>query len=183
MFKIEVDVNGTIHGHYFMNAHEDDFIQFLPKHFIRTYGEDITPDKIKCFKMDESKMSLLEGKIAQHEANEIDESEAGKLKVCRVEKARFEVGQEVDLEDYDKVSLEREEKFKDAKKTKKKKAPKTTKIVSRIVDEVAVDVEVVTVDATDDLAKDAVSLELELVGVEMENHYPYDSKGKFLGNK
>ena len=83
MFKIEVEVNGETFGHYWMNKHEDDFLQFIPAQFTATYGEVITKENLTVYKFPEQDKNLLEGKINQHEKNTLDCSDSGKIKVCR----------------------------------------------------------------------------------------------------
>lgn len=193
MFKIEVDANGTIHHHYWMNKHEDDFLRFLPAQFTRMHGEEILPEHLTIYKIAEAKKDLLEGKMGQSEANEL-KYKVGKILVCRCEVAHFKVGDKVPLDIYEELRLDRDKKFKGSKDQDKLK---TKKPASKLEDYQGKEVEVVTIKATDDLAIDAESLELELEGVQLVK-WPYKKnekkvKGKkefvhfggveFLGNK
>ena len=184
MFKYEVNFNGKVHIEYGINKHADDFIKFLPAHFTRVMGEEILPEHITIYKFDEKKKDLYEGKKAIHDANEEILEAGASLKILRVDKAKLKVGDKVELEIYLASAKEREEKFKDSKDHKDKivKAPKS-KIES--VDDgtgTMVDKDIVTIEIGDELAEDLISTELELVGTPLVQ-WPYDNKGKFLGNK
>lgn len=189
MFKIEINVNGVIHHRHWRNKHEDDFLQFLPKHFTRELGELITPEMITAYLIDETEANLLDGKNDQSEINDIYYVD-GKILVKRIEKAIYKVGDKVKLEEYEEMGLKRDGKFKDSKekKDKKTKKPKTKKEDLAVGkdengdDIIEVKVDVVTVEATDDLANDIESVELELTGTKLKQ-WPYDKNGKFLGNK
>ena len=184
MFKYEVNINGKTHIEYGINKHADDFIQFLPAHFTRVMGERVLPEHITVYKFDEDDKDFYEGKKAISKHNEEILEAGNSLKVCRVDRAKFKVGDKVELSDYLEKSKEREEKFKDSKDHKDKvvKAPKS-KVES--VDDgtgTMVDKDIVTIEVGDELAEDLVSTELELIGTPLIQ-WPYDSKGKFLGNK
>lgn len=182
MFKIEVNVNGVTKHHYWMNKHNDDFLQFLPVQFTREYGEEILPEHITAYKIEESKMALLEGKLKQNEGNALA-YEDGKILCKRLDKAKYKAGDKVRLEEYEAEAAKRDDKFKDAKDKEavKVKAPNYKK--ENVVEgEETIEVDMVTIDGSEDLAQDVESLELELVGVALKE-WPYDSKGRFKGNK
>lgn len=182
MFKLEVSVNGEIKHHYWMNRHKDDFIQFLPRQFTAMYGEEILPEHLTIYMIDEDKQPLLEGKLKQHESNGLAYA-LGKIKVIRKDKAKYKVGDKVKLEDYQTEALLRDEKFEKAKEKHKVKDPKSKKEDWTNPDgSITSDVDVVTIDETESLALDMESLEMDLTGVQVSS-YPYDKNGKFLGNK
>jgi hypothetical protein len=178
MFKIEVDVKGTTHGHYWLNKHEDDFLQFLPNHFTRQYGEEITKDQLTVYKVEESKKDLLEGKIEQHKKNKIDcDSEAGKIKVCRHDEAQVAEGDFVRSSEFEQKKTEREEIFMLTS------SPQTVADIPTVEHDFGDGAEpAVEIPIGHELAYSYETLELELVGVEL-SQWSYDKNGKFLGNE
>lgn len=186
MFKIEVNVNGVTHGHYWMNNHEDDFLKFLPKQFTAQYGELITKDEITAYKIDEANFSIFEGKLKQHKNNSLDcdEGGAGVLRVCRKDKARLEADTHYPLEFFEKKKAEREEIFSSSQ------APQAVTDLNIVqydfgrVDENEVAIgpeDAVLVPAGHELTLEHCSVELEIMG-EALSQWPYDDNGKFLGN-
>ena len=178
MFKIEVNVNGTTHGHYWMNKHEDDFLQFLPNQFTLQYGELITKDEITAYKIDEGNFALFEGKIKQHENNglDCDEGGAGVLRVCRKDEARLESDTYYPLEIFQKEKTEREEIFSSSK------APQVVADLATVSHDFGNGEEdAVLVPAGHELTLEHCSVELEIIG-EALSRWPYDDSGKFLGN-
>ena len=187
MFKIEVNVLGKTHGHYWMNKHEDDFIRFLPKHFTRVYGEEITKDDLKIYLIEESKMDLLEGKINQSEFNELDFSQDGKILLKRYHKAVYKDGEFVKLQSYLSTREDRENTARGSKN------PQIITHYPTIKHDFGNGVEdAIKIIVGNELINDFNSTELELVGIEMKNSFPYKtvkktkknpSGIKFLGNK
>jgi len=177
MFKIEVDVKGSIEGHYWLNRHEDDFIQFLPAQFTRQYGELITKDELTVYKFDESLKDLVEGKLEQHKNNGIFCEVTSKIRVCRRDEAKFSADEYTPRANFDSVKAEREAIFSDAATSQ------TVSDLTTVAHDFGDGVEdAVQVPAAHELAAAFMSLELELEGTELVNSYPYDNEGKFLGN-
>lgn len=203
MFKLEINVNGVIHHRHWRNKHSDDFLQFMPKFFSKEFGEIIRPEDIAAYLISELEGDILDGKDNQSELNGIYYIN-GKILIKRIQKALYKVGDKIRLEDYEKERLDRDDKFKDSKEKDKvkTKAPKSKKedFISGKDDQgndiIEANIDVVTVEATDDLAMDAESLEMELIGQKLKQ-WPYkenlskDKNGKlkfpngieFLGNK
>lgn len=175
MFKFEVNVNGTIYGRYWMNKHSDDFIQFLPAQFSREYGEVISKNEIAIYKIDEAIMPVFEAKMAKHEANELDASETGKLKIIRKDDARVAEGEYMTLEAFNKAKAKREEIFADAV------SPQTVSVPATIQHDFGSGTEedAVQIPAGHELASAYESLEFTATGTLVP--YPYDNDNNFIG--
>ena len=180
MFKIEVNVEGETKNHYWMNAHKDDFLQFLPMHFTREYAVEITKNDIIAYKVDESKKPIMEA-LASVADNNMLLDVAGTLRIEKRVAAKYTAGEIIPESAYDEAVAEVIKKFKKAKGTKPDfvggKKPKKVKVGTG---EDAVDS--VEIAADDILANDVVSEELVLAGTPLVE-WPYDTNGKFKGNK
>jgi len=176
MFKIEVDVNGTAHGHYWMNRHKDDFLQFLPSHFTSQYGELITKEELTVFKFDEANKDLLEGKLAQHTHNMVDCSTSDKIKICRHDGALVNEGDKLPLAHFEEMKAYREAIFSDSATPQIVAQPST---ISHDFGDGAEDA--IEIPVGHELAAAYTTLELELTGTALAA-WPYDNEGKFLGN-
>ena len=185
MFKIEVTIEGETHGHYWMNKHADDFIQFLPKQFSAMYGVLVKPEDIKVYKCPEEMKAITDSVFSVDKYNEFDFNEAGKIKVVRKMKARFKVGDVVSKEEYESEAEDRERKRRKSKKkaVRRKKVNRPNfKKKKKMRGEVEVDVEEVTIEEADELAQDEETVELEVTGTKLKQ-WPYDKNGRFLGNE
>lgn len=176
MFKVEVDVIGTIHGHYVMNSHDEDFLQFMPKYFTGIYGEVITKDQLTVYKIDEDKMPLLEGKL-KNQNNSLDcDSELGKIKVCRHDDAKFLVDEYVPIDIFMGQKSQRESIFNNSS------SPQTVSEPTTVQHDFGNGLEdAKQIPAGHELSAPYSTLELELVGTAL-NQWSYDESGKFLGN-
>ena len=178
MFKIEVDVNGQTFGHYWMNKHEDDFVQFLPKQFTSQYGELITKNELTIYKIDEDQFPLFEGKLKQHEKNglDCDEGGPGVLRVCRKDEARLDSGSHYPREFFDQQKSERELIFSNSQNPQTVSDPGTIQhdFGNGLVD-------AVLIPDGHELTLEHCSIELSLTGTPL-SAWPYDENGKFLGN-
>lgn len=177
MFKIEVNVNGTTHGHYWMNKHEDDFLQFLPNQFTLQYGELITKDEITAYKINEDQFALFEGKLQQHLKNDLDcdEGGAGVLRVCRKDLPRLNAGF-CPRDIFDSQKSEREADFANAV------TPQTVTDLATVQHDFGEGlVDAVEVPEGHELTLMYCSIELELTGTALSG-WPYDENGNFLGN-
>lgn len=175
MFKIEVNVQGTTHGHYWLNKHSDDFIQFLPAQFTRTYGTTITKDNITAYKIDELSKDTLDTKLLI-DGNELDCSETGKIKVLRKHSAGASDEQYLTRSMFDMLKDEREQM------TATSTAPQTVTDLTTIQHDFGSGPEdAVLVPTGHELTLNFESLELELIGTALAQ-YPYDENCNFLGN-
>jgi len=59
MFKIQVNVSGTIHNYLAVNRHEDDFLQFWPKIISDEFLETVTKDEFTVYKISEQDVYTL----------------------------------------------------------------------------------------------------------------------------
>ena len=179
MFKLEVEVNGETFGHYWMNKHEDDFLQFIPSQFTTEYGELITKDNITAYKIDENFKALFEGKLNQNSFNKVDcdSGGAGKLRICRHDKSRFNVGTFLSLDIFEEEKARREAIFSDSAVPQIVTSPDV--IQYDFGDGVK---DAIQLDSNNELVSDYSSVELELEGATLVK-WPYDEEGKFLGNE
>lgn len=178
MFKIEViNLLGEKENHYWMNKKEDDFLRFLPKQF------GVPVENINVYVMEDEEKDLYEAYLRSHENNEPDMSEDGAIKVKRKVEAKFKVGDKVKEEDY----LAKKEKIKEEIKATKIKLKEKTKLKKVKVkedesDPNSAEIDMVEIEADDDLAKDHEETIKEFRGKKLKQ-WPYDKNGKFLGNK
>lgn len=179
MFKIEVTKADTsVVGYYWMNKHEDDFVQFLPSQFTRALGETITKDDIAVYKIAESSKDLLEGKISVHEKNCIDcSTETGKIKVCRKDSAKYSLDEYIRLAEFTDAKAAREAMFADSATPQTVTVPATEQYDFGDGLEDAVKLVV-----GNELISDYTTTELSLTGTALSPAYPYDVNGVFLGN-
>lgn len=79
MFKLEVTkLDNSVELIYNMNNNEDDFLQFIPKHF------GVTKDEVKAFLLPDSNKDEIEAYLKLGEEYALDLGEEGKIKVVTI---------------------------------------------------------------------------------------------------
>lgn len=182
MFRIDViNLLGENESHYWMNKKDDDFLQFLPKHF------GVPKENISVSIMgNDDDDSLITAYLNSHDLNEQAFSSDNEIHVNRVFKGMFNDNDPLTPDDYEQQKLN----YIDAMKG-------TTNAASRLPDMPTVSKPTgeKDPDTNQPIFEDVVILPpghklitgetvnvKKFVGVPMSK-WPYDENGKFLGNK
>lgn len=179
MYKIEINVSGEVKHMHSTNKHEDDVIGAWPSLFTEKFGVEITKDDITIYKIDESKVSLINGLLNVNVDALVDVNTVGEIKVKKVKKAKYVASQMVLETEYNKEVVDTEKSYKNAKTKPNFAGGKKPKKKKHDFGEGLKDA--IEIAADDILANDIVSEELVLTGTPL-NKWPYDEDGKFLGN-
>ena len=112
MFKIQVkNLQGNLENHYWLNAIEDDFIQFLPSN-LAVPKENFFPPNGNIYKFSKADQIQLEAYLKLHEDNTLKLDVDGEISVIRLDPAQIKVGI-IRVNDFDIAKAHREADFAD----------------------------------------------------------------------